>query len=104
MKAHAIRPIALCIIFHRDDPNLIFVAEGIDPAKGQTFYRPLGGSIEFGERSAATVTRELREELDAELTNLSYLGTLENIFTYNGEAGHEIVLVYTADFARPDLY
>jgi hypothetical protein len=40
-----IRPIAICVFRHKDR---ILVAEGYDPVKKQTFYRPLGGVIEFG--------------------------------------------------------
>lgn len=101
MKPGKIRPLAICI-FRRGDR--IFAAEGYDDVKGQTFYRPLGGKIEFGEHSAQTIVRELREEIGAEVTALRYLGTLENIFTYNGQHGHEIVLVYDGAFADPALY
>ncbi len=78
--------------------------EGYDPLKKQTFYRPLGGSIEFGERAQDALKRELMEEANAEITNVRYLGTLENIFTYNGEMGHEIVLVYEAEFVDRTFY
>lgn len=80
------------------------MADGYDPAKQETFYRPLGGSIEFGERGKDAIARELREEISAEVTNIKYLGTLENIFTFNEEPGHEIVLVYEADFADKAMY
>lgn len=96
-----VRPIAICII-KRDDSILVF--EGHDSSKHQTFYRPLGGSIEFGESGLEAVRRELREEIGAELENLSSLGVLENVFTYEGHPGHEIVLVYGADLATQDLY
>ena len=46
----------------------------------------------------------MREELGAEVTDLRYLGTLENVFTYNGEAGHEIVLVYDGRFTDASFY
>jgi 8-oxo-dGTP pyrophosphatase MutT (NUDIX family) len=101
MKPGKIRPLAICI-FRRVDR--IFVAEGYDAVKGQTFYRPLGGKIEFGEHSAQTIIRELREEIGAEVTALRYLGTLENIFTFNGQPGHEIVLVYDGAFADAAMY
>jgi hypothetical protein len=35
---------------------------------------------------------------------LRYAGVCENIFTYLGERGHEIVLLYEADFADPVVY
>ena len=101
MKAHMIRPIAICLFSHNDR---ILAAEGYDPVKQQAFYRPLGGAIEFGETSAETVAREIHEELDAAVADLRYLGTLENIFTYDGQAGHEIVLVYDGCFTDPTRY
>ena len=99
-KKARIRPLALCV-FRRDDK--IFVSQGYDTRADQTFYRPIGGKIEFGERGADAVMREAREELDADVVDLLYLGTLENIFTYEGEPGHEIVLIYDGRFADPDM-
>lgn len=101
MKAGKIRPLAVCVFYHA---GKILVQEGYDRVDQQLFYRPLGGRIEFGELGAQTVVRELREEIDAEACNIRYLGTLENIFTYNGEKGHEIVLVYDGSFRNPAIY
>lgn len=100
-KDHRIRVTALGIFRHNDR---IFVAHGYDPVKQADFYRPLGGGIEFGERGEDTITREMREETGLEITNVRYLGLCENIFTYLGEPGHEIVLLYTADFVDPTIY
>ena len=98
-----IRPLAICV-FH--DKDRILVAEGYDPIKGETFYRPLGGGIEFGERSEDTICRELMEEIGVELKQdtLKYLGAVENIFTFNGIPGHEIVLVYDGVLSDSGLY
>ena len=96
-----IRPIAICVI-RRDDS--IFVFEAHDSVKNQKFYRPLGGAIEFGELGAVAIAREIHEELGAVLTNLKYLGALENLFVLEGVPGHEIVLVYEANFADDSLY
>ncbi len=87
----SIRPLALCV-FRDEDRILVF--EGYDPVKKQTFYRPLGGGIEFGETSEQAVRREIREEIDAEILDLYLLGTLENMFVFNGVPGHEIVQLY----------
>ena len=97
-KKQRIRPLALCV-FRRD--GKIFVARGYDSHLDQSFYRPIGGRIEFGERGHETVIREVKEELDAEVTNVRYLGLLENIFTYQGAAGHEIALIYDGRFTDP---
>ena len=96
-----VRPLAICVFRHQDK---ILVCEGYDPTKDQTFYRPLGGRIEFGERSNETVHRELLEEIGAEVKDLVYLGALENIFTFDGKPGHEIVQVYDGMLVDTALY
>jgi 8-oxo-dGTP pyrophosphatase MutT (NUDIX family) len=101
VKKKRIRPLAICV-FHKD--GRILVAEGYDPVKDHTFYRPLGGAIEFGETSRQTVSRELMEEIGAEVGSLQYIGTLENIFVFNGEPGHEIVMVYDGVLTNSGLY
>lgn len=101
MKPNVIRPIAICVFQH---DGRILAAEGYDPRKGQTFYRPLGGAIEFGEYSADTIARELTEELGAAVVDLRYLGTVENVFTYDGQTGHEIVMVYDGNLVDSSLY
>ncbi len=96
-----IRPVAICI-FRKN--GKILVSEGFDPHKKQIFYRPLGGEVNFGERGENTIRREIREELNAELAEVKYLGLLESIFTYNGESHHELVLVYDGRFNNALLY
>jgi 8-oxo-dGTP pyrophosphatase MutT (NUDIX family) len=101
MKKNRIRPLAICVFRNR---GRILVAEGYDPLKKQTFYRPLGGGIEFGEYSEQTIRRELMEEIGAEVHELKYLGTLENVFVFNGAPGHEIVQVYDGVLIDSGLY
>ncbi|MGD2180635.1 NUDIX hydrolase [Lusitaniella coriacea] len=100
-KKPKIRVIALGLI---RDESRIFVSQGYDTAKQETFYRALGGGVDFGETSLAAVQREFQEEMQAELTNLRYLGCIENIFTYNGKPGHEIIQTYQCDFVDRALY
>ena len=99
-KKKRIRPLALCV-FRRGDK--IFVSQGYDSRKDQTFFRPIGGKIEFGERAAEAVAREVQEEIGAEIADLKYLGTLENIFTYEGKPCHEIVIIYDGRFLDPAM-
>jgi ADP-ribose pyrophosphatase YjhB (NUDIX family) len=87
----------------RDD-GAILVYEDRDPSTGELFHRPLGGSVEFGERAADAATRELLEEVGAELVDVQLAGVLENLFTFNGEQGHEIVFVFHARFLNAELY
>lgn len=86
------------------DKERLFVSEDYDSVKQEKYYRALGGSIEFGETSHAALQREFKEEIQAELTNIRYLGCLENLFTCEGKPGHEIVQVYECDFVDLKFY
>ncbi len=88
-----IRPLAVAVI--RKD-NKILALKGYDYVKNETFYRLIGGGIEFGERGEETIKREFMEEFGFAPKNIQYMTTIENIFTFNGHPGHEIVLVYEA--------
>ncbi|MDM5248026.1 NUDIX hydrolase [Lysinibacillus sp. G4S2] len=101
MRKGQIRAIAICI-FRKGDS--ILVAEGFDEVKRDHYYRPIGGGIEYGETSSKAIKREVLEEIGANINNLNYLGTLENIFTYNGDLGHEVVFVYDAEFVEKSFY
>ena len=101
MKNTLIRPIALCL-FRREDR--ILVSTAYDSVKKDYFCRPLGGGIEFGERGAEAIVREIREELGAEIKEVRLLGTLENLFSCEGQPGHEIVLLFDAVFTDRSLY
>jgi 8-oxo-dGTP pyrophosphatase MutT (NUDIX family) len=96
-----VRPIAIAVVW-RDD--CLLVVDAYDASKDETFYRPLGGGIEFGEYGRDTIIREMREEIGAELRDISYLGTLENVFIYERRRGHELVLVYEATLADAAIY
>jgi ADP-ribose pyrophosphatase YjhB (NUDIX family) len=95
------RPVAIAFIRRRDD---VLVFDVPDAVKNVVGWRPPGGTIEFGERGSETVVREIREELGVEIRDAVYLGTVENIFTYLGAQGHELVRVYAARFADQRLY
>lgn len=97
-----IRVLALGLIKRGSEE--ILVGEGHDSAKNQTFYRALGGGVEFGESSRDALQREFQEEIQAELTNVQYLGCVENRFTYEGKPGHELIQFYQCDFANQHFY
>ena len=95
------RAIAIAVIRRGDE---ILVSEVPDPMKNVTGWRPPGGGIEFGERGAETVVREIEEELGTRVEDPRYLGTVENIFTYLGVQGHQLVRVYEVRFQDARLY
>lgn len=101
MSVPRIRPLALCIFHHR---GKILVNSFYDAVKEQTLLRPIGGGIEFGERSSDAIIREVQEELGLSISDVRLIGTLESIFHYAGKPGHEIVQVYDARFDDPQVY
>lgn len=96
-----IRVIVLGLIF---DGDRVFVFEDYESLDQKPFYRALGGGVEFGESSLEALQREFLEEIQAELTNIHYLGCIENRFMFLGELKHEIVQLYRCDFADPKFY
>ncbi len=90
-KFQVIRPVVLGIA---KKDNKILVSEGYDNVKKQTFYRCLGGGIEFFETSQVALKREFKEELGIDIEVEDYCGMSENLFTFQGKKAHEIVLFY----------
>ena len=99
-----LRVIAIGALVYRDH---LLCARGHDSVKNETFYRPLGGEVEFGERAKDAVVREFREEIGRDVEVVESLGAVENIFTLRGEGGHEVVFEFIVRFVPgqepPDL-
>ncbi len=98
-KFKEIRPVVLGIA---KKDNKILVSEGYDKVKNQTFYRCLGGGIEFFETSQEALKREFKEELGIDIEVDDYCGISENIFTFQGKKGHELVLLYNIKIKDED--
>ena len=72
------------------------------PKNGGYTYLP-GGHIEFGEKGAEALRREVREELGLDSTVGELLGVVESSFVQHGKPHAEISLVYRLDVAfAPD--
>jgi len=99
-KFKEIRPIVLGIA---QIGNKILVGEGYDKTKNQTFYRCLGGGIEFLETSQTALKREYKEELGVDIEVGDFCGISENIFTYQGKNAHELVLFYKIKIKEEDV-
>ena len=95
-KFKEIRPIALGLAIKN---NKLLVSEGFDKVKNETFYRCLGGGIEFLEKSEEALKREFLEEINVYITVKNFLGISENIFTYQGKKAHELILFYSIEIS-----
>jgi 8-oxo-dGTP pyrophosphatase MutT (NUDIX family) len=96
-----VRPIAIGIIW-RDNELLAIAVRDDDGAL--IGWRPPGGTIEFGERAADALKRELIEELNEPITDPALLSVIENLYTHGGTAGHEVVFVFKAAFVDKAAY
>lgn len=88
----------------KDDYLLLEELEGKPSTDTGFYYRPIGGTIEFGETSDQTLIREYYEELGVEVSINRYIGCLENIFVIDEEIGHEMIQLYRVDFQDQSLY
>ncbi len=98
-KFKEIRPIVLGVAIKN---NALLVSEGYDHSKHQTFYRCLGGGIEFLEKSTDALKREFLEEINVNIIIKNFLGISENIFTYQGKHAHELVFYYAISLSDED--
>ena len=96
-----IRGLAVAII---RNGGRVLVSPGYDKVKDEPFYRLIGGGIEFGEKALDALKREFMEEIGASLADCRLVAVEENIFTYNGDQGHEICFIYEASFEDPSYY
>ena len=99
-KFKEIRPVALGIVIK---DNKLLVSEGFDNIKKESFYRCLGGGIEFLETGASALKREFFEEIGLNIVVKDFLGISENIFSYEGKDAHELILFYSIDFTDSEF-
>ncbi|MBD3185878.1 NUDIX domain-containing protein [Candidatus Bathyarchaeota archaeon] len=92
---------ALCVFQHEDK---ILVAEYNNAEKDLSFYRPMGGTIEFYEHSEDALEREIQEELNQPIKDLVLLGVIENRYYSKGKLKHEILFIYDGRFLDESLY
>ncbi|MFZ6734585.1 NUDIX hydrolase [Undibacterium sp. Ji42W] len=62
--------------------------------EGDAFWCVPGGRVDAGEMAAATIVREMQEELSEQMTCEKLLWTVENFFEYRGQKHHELGLYF----------
>lgn len=91
------------LFFVERNVDEMFVSEDFDSVKGEFYYRPIGGTVEFGETTIEALKREMLEETGKKITIESLFDISENIFTCEGQKGHEIVFIYKGRFDDEEI-
>ena len=82
----------------------MLLSKHFDKNRNDYFVRPLGGTVEFQERSEDTLQREIKEEIGAEIIEPQLVQVIEDIFDYRGHPYHDVVFLYRAKFADDHWY
>ncbi len=94
------RASSLCIIRRKEE----ILLEQFPEEDGVVTYRPIGGTIEYGEDSKSTVIREVKEEIKQDINDPVLIGIVENIFPFYDQIGHEFDFIYEASFIDKSAY
>lgn len=94
------RASSLCIVKRRES----ILLEQFPEEDGVITFRPVGGTIEYGEDSKSAVVREVKEEINMDIIEPKLIGIIENIYPCYGQIGHEYDFIYEARFTNSDAY
>ncbi len=94
--------VALCVV--RRDDGALLVARRLRRGQAATLLPAAGRRDRVRRTAAEAARRELSEEIGAEVTDLRLITTLENLFTYRGTQGHELVWAFEGRFADASMY
>lgn len=81
---------AVAALIQNENGDLLVCRRGKDPAKGMLDLP--GGFVDIGETIENALCREIKEELNLDITDISYVQSIPNRYLYSG------MTVHTLDF------
>lgn len=60
------------------------------------FHCTPGGRIQTNETSVEAIIREVKEEMNIDISEVNYRATIENFFEHNGQKYHEFNIIHEA--------
>lgn len=85
---------ATAVLIFNDQQQLLLTTRGRAPAKGLLDLP--GGFIDLGETAEDAIRREVKEELNIELENLTYFGTFPNKYLFSDVMYQTLDIVFKA--------
>jgi mutator protein MutT len=86
---------AVIALIRNNEGKFLFTRRKNEPAAGKLDFP--GGFVNIGERSEDAVTREIKEELDLNLTKVTYYTSIPNRYLYGGIVYFTLDLVYICE-------
>ncbi|MCL3782163.1 NUDIX domain-containing protein [Prolixibacteraceae bacterium JC049] len=83
---------AVAAVIESDNGQVLFAVRGREPFIGMLDLP--GGFIDVGETAENALMREINEELGANVTSSSYLGSFPNEYSYGGLTYYTLDLAY----------
>lgn len=94
-------PASAAVAFiERADGHVLFIRRAKEPAAGR--LAPPGGFVDFGETAEDSLRREVREEVNVELTGLRYLCSHPNRYLHAEITYRVLDIFFVARAVNPD--
>jgi mutator protein MutT len=84
---------AVIALIRNDEGKFLFTRRKNEPGAGKLDFP--GGFVDIGERAEDAVIREIKEELDLNLTEVQYYASTPNRYLFDGIVYFTLDLVYT---------
>jgi RpiB/LacA/LacB family sugar-phosphate isomerase len=94
--------IARAIIIHQEHILLTTVTENNKDFASDLYFLP-GGHVEYKESAIDALKRELKEEMDVNVSSMEFAGALECTWDRKGKVYHELDLIYKVQLPDLDL-
>ncbi len=85
---------AVACFIQNKDGELLVCRRAHDPAKN-TLDLP-GGFVDMEESAEEALVREIKEELNLDLTDIRFFQTIPNLYEYSGMVIHTLDMLFTA--------
>ncbi len=88
---------AVVALIRNENREFLFTIRKNDPARGMLDFP--GGFVDLGETAEQAVVREIKEELNLDVTTVSFFGSFPNQYLYGGLLYFTLDLVFECEVA-----